>query len=256
LFAGAPRCAPVAALRPSRTSAAEPPGLARHRRTSSVPTGGAGSSRCRFRRRATRLFTVKASALHVPARHGELRLRSPRWPPTSCAHRLRKPDPDERTSDAPCRTADRRARAPRLASRVLTSSHPTDQSLGPDPSSSTTRTPPRQARPRRPRVRRTTTFGPGRLPSVWPSPRSDGGLGRAPFDIRTPRPAPVRLPRAAHAPPKDVWVASDYPAPYPLTTARAPRREGRWTEKMRRPDVCNRSPTRAPIELSDSLSPL
>jgi hypothetical protein len=50
-----------------------------------------------------------------------------------------------------------------------------------------------------------------------------------------------------------VRVASDYPAPYPLTTARAPRREGRWTEKMRRPDVCNRSPTRAPIELSDSL---
>ena len=95
---------------------------------------------------------------------------------------------------------------------------------------------------------------PGRLPSVWPSPRSDGGLGRAHFYTCTPRPAPVRLPRAAHAPPKDVKVASGYPAPYPLTVARAPRHEGRWTEKMRRPDVCNRSPTRAPCVLLDSLS--
>jgi hypothetical protein len=95
---------------------------------------------------------------------------------------------------------------------------------------------------------------PGRLPSVWPPPRSDGGLGRAHFYTCTPRPAPVRLPRAAHALPKDVKVASGYPAPYPLTVARAPRREGRWTEKMRRPDVCNRSPTRAPCVLLDSFS--
>jgi hypothetical protein len=74
----------------------EPPrgacGASRHLRSSSVLVEGSDGSRRRDQLRVARLLTVKASA---PSHHGAARgslTGIHRRPPTSCAHRLRKPD--------------------------------------------------------------------------------------------------------------------------------------------------------------------
>jgi hypothetical protein len=192
-------------------------GASRHRRSSSVLIEGSDSSRCRHQLRVARLLTVKASA---PSLHGAAR-GSPsvtyRRPPTSCAHRLRKPVPCVRASDALCRAAGSGLRAPTRAPE-----HPVGWPLLPLPLraypgrhfclSEHATTPLRDTvtlgyrgfRCARPGVTavglgRRTIDEPERLPSDRPGPCGPSGLDHACCSRAWPRPAPCRLPRSRPA---------------------------------------------------------
>ena len=140
---------------------------------------------------------ASARSLHDAAR------RSPsgtyRRPPTSCAHRLRKPDHAREllTPSVAPRTRDRG-----LLPRALT--HPAGW---PFSSGRLPRGTPRHPGFRRARLavtaaglERRTIDEPERLPSDRPEPRGSGRLGHACCSREWPRPAPCRLPRSRPAP--------------------------------------------------------
>jgi len=131
-----------------------------HLRSSSILSGGPDGSRRRIPRRVARLLTVVAFTRCVPAWHGGHRLGLLRRPPTSCAHRLRKPD---RTLELLALSVARWAHGrglltPRLRARP----HGRDGSLT---GRRNQRPPPRQIRRCRRRFR-TTATGQTRTPSL------------------------------------------------------------------------------------------
>jgi hypothetical protein len=148
---------------------------------------------------------VVASARSVLAQHdghlvrvralARLRIGDPRWPLTSCAHRLGKPHRTFGPLTSPV--------ALRLSRRGLRSSSAESSS----PRLATWRgAPPRQARPDCHRFKMTTSFGPGRLPSDRPGLRSPGGLlGVCFYTYASRNPAPCRLPRSGPAPSRVGW---------------------------------------------------
>jgi hypothetical protein len=218
----------------------EPPrgacGAARHLRSSSVLVEGSDSSRCRDQLRGIRLLTVVA---FTRSRTGAAR-RSPagiyRWPPTSCAHRLRKPDP----------TCELLAPSVALRNRDcgLLPAPPSTLSGGPLPCR-LPRGAPRRDDFRRARsavtavgLGRRTTNEPEHLPSDRPGPCGPSGLGHACCSRAWLRPAPCHLPRSRAGLVKDWLVASNYPV--------SPR------ERCASPTSATDSTTRAPCGLLDS----
>jgi hypothetical protein len=192
-------------------------GASRHLRSSSVPVVGADSSRCRFPSSSSTAFN--RGSFH-PQRTGAARghpFRGLRRPPTSCAHRLRKPD---RTYELLAPHVARWAGgcgllAPRLRARLPAC----------DGSLAGRRTPVtfHHARPAVVAVglERRLPDGPGHLPSDRPGPCGPSGLGFARCSRAPPRPAPGRSPRAWACLVKGRLVASSYPAPSRRRAARA-----------------------------------
>jgi len=97
----------------------EPPrgacGAARHLRSSSVLGEGSDSSRCRIPSPSNTAFNRGSLHPPAPARHGDRPGAIYRRPPTSCAHRLRKPD---RTSELLALSVARRTRGRGLHPRL------------------------------------------------------------------------------------------------------------------------------------------
>ncbi len=123
------------------------------------PTKGRTVRAAGSHRRVARLLTVVASAHCVPARHGDT-LSCPQRPPTSCAHRLRKPD---RTCELLALSVARWARGRGL--QPAPPSTASDLRRLPRGTPHAGHLPPRQARRCRRRFR-TTATGRTRAPSV------------------------------------------------------------------------------------------
>ena len=181
-----------------------------------------------------------ASVRFAPAQHDVLR-RDHRRPLTSCAHRLRKP---HRAFGPLTLSVARRPPKGGLLSSPR-ARHPSVHLA-----MNRWVQPPRQARPDRCRFRTAASFGPERLLSDRPGPRSPGGHDHVcflhlhgpaqhPFACRDPGPprqgsgGRFRLPRAALARSCD-------------------HHPWRATRKMRLTDFCNRLTTRAPCGSVDS----
>jgi hypothetical protein len=167
------------------------------------------------------------------ARHGGHLGGTYRRPPTSCAHRLRKPDPTyELLALSVARWARGRGLLPAPPQHHLARAAVAAVGLG--------RQPPDE--PER--------LLSGRLELCSPS-----GLGLACCSRALPRPAPCRSLRAWASLVKGRLVASSYPA-----LSRDPPRRCRrggprsTTRKMRLTDFCNRLPSRAPCGSLDSRS--
>jgi len=172
----------------------------------------------------TRLLTVIASARMPAARHGDLPRGIHRRPPTSCAHRLRKPDRGSEPLTLSVARRPRSGRAPTRASKV------------------------RRARPAGPAagLGRRTPDEPERLPSDRPGSRDPGRqrlrslfthAGVAPHPVARREPGPRRQTVAGRFKLSRLQLASD--------------RE-RTRERCILTDFCNRPAIRAPSGLPDS----
>jgi hypothetical protein len=156
----------------------EPPpgacGAGRHLRSSSVLVDGPDSSRCRIPSSSTTAFNRGSCHPLRVVRHGDRLGGTYRRPPTSCAHRLRKPNhTDELLALSVARRTGccgllpayrRRHRARPAAAAVGLGRRPPDE--------------------------------PERLPSERLEPCGPSRLGSARCSRASPRPAPCRPPRA------------------------------------------------------------
>jgi hypothetical protein len=204
--------------------------------------------------RVARLLTVLASARCVPARRGDLPGETYRRPPTSCAHRLRKPD---RTNELLAFSVARWTRgrgllpvplpAPRRASSRLQRLPCGDAAARKPPSC--------QARRCRRRVR-TTTTGWTRTPSIGSTRALRYGWARLRVAVHVRRRAPHPVARCEPVPPRQGQVGRlelpRAPASASPSTFVAGSGAAFTAGKMRLTDFCNRLPSRAPCGSLDS----
>jgi hypothetical protein len=169
--------------------------------------------------------------------------RTHRRPPTSCAHRLRKPD---RTYEPLTLSVARRPRrlrappAPRRAPKGVPRTSSEDAVPG---------TPPRQTRWTR-RWFRTTSTERTRAPSIGSRPDLAVRAGSTALVVHAHdlRPAPCRLLRTLAASSKAGGSLQAIPSPSRIASRLLALAAG----KMRLPDFCNRPTTRAHNGLPDS----
>jgi len=153
----------------------------------------------------TRLLTVIASACIVTARHGDRLWGTYRRPPTSCAHRLRKPDRTCKPLTLCCHATPPRGAGsnPRLEARTAMRRH----------EDAVRRATPRQARRARRWFRATDTER-TRAPSIGSTRISRSRQAcRVCCSLTRRRLAPCRLPRAWATSSKDGWSLRAIPSP-------------------------------------------
>jgi len=196
---------------------------------------------------------VVAFTRRVPVRHGDHPRGTFRRPPTSCAHRLRKPD---RTYELLALSVARWTR--RCGLRPAAPSTPKGGlriTTAPLRGATTGHLPPRQVGRCRRRFR-TTTTGRTRAPYVGSTRtlRPERAQPRLLF-TRTASPRTLSLAASLGLPrqrPTGRLELSRAPAGHPaVSSTEAPRYD---TRKMRLTDFCNRLPSRAPCGLPDSRS--
>jgi hypothetical protein len=186
------------------------------------------------------------SPLH-PGAARKITLGIVRRPPTSCAHRLRKPDQMCELLTLSVARCSRERQAPTWAFRDP-EGHPSARRDKGDARWTTSR----QGRGDRRRVR-TTDAERTRAPSVGSSRTSRPERAKVAFAVhlRGFHPAPDRL--LQDGPPRQRPASR-----FRLSSHRLPRvaPQGALTRKMRLTNFCNRLPKRAPSELSDSRARL
>jgi len=178
-----------------------------------------------------------------PARHGGHHEGTDRRPPTSCAHRLRKPDPtcEPLTPSVAPRPRGERAPYPHLEAslpHVVVRRH-TWGSAAPDPLEPAAG------------LGRRTPNEPERLPSARPGSRDPSRRCRVRCSLHTtppPHPVACREP----GPPRQRMAGRFKLSRHRTSRPGLPRDAPRGTRKMRLTDFCNRPTTRAPQGLPDS----
>jgi len=221
-------CGDLSAAANPHAALAAPRGIFVRRRFS--PKGRNGSRR-RIPSPSSTAFNRGSFHPSHTARHGDHPEGTFRWPLTSCAHRLRKPD---RTNELLALSVARWPR--RCGLRPAATSTPKG---GLQIAAAPFRGTPRPDTFHRARLtvvavglERRPPDEPERLPSARLEPCGPSGLSRACCSRAQPRPAPCRLLRAWVCLVKGRLVASSYPA-LPRTALPLPARQRRVTTRER-----------------------